>query len=731
MRNGFRIRAAFAGMAAAIAWTCLSEAHGAAPAPRIGLVLEGGSSLGLAHIGVIKWLEEHHVPVHYVAGTSMGGLIGGLYATGASPSEMDQLISQTDWNRVLRNDIPFRQLAYRRKEDARDYPNELEFGLKRGLKFPEGLNSGYTVGLILDRVALPYSQLASFNQLPIPFACVATDLVSGQQHVFRQGSLAMALRSTMSLPAVFSPVRTKSSIMVDGGLLNNLPVDVAKDMGADLIIAVHLQTKSTEVTDNLAALGVLGRSISVVIAANELRSMQKADILLTVPLQEFDSTDYAKSAEIIKLGYEAAASKAELLQRFAVDDATWQQYESDRASRRRTVSAPEFVEVTGTNPRLTKSTEKTLSKNVGELADPAELNNKLTTIFGSGRYSRVNYEGIERNGRNGLLVTVEEKSYAPPTVRPLLALSMTEAHRAEFGIGARITYLDLLLFGSEWRNDILLGTETLGRSAFYAPFGGSHQWFVEPSGFVLNEDDSFYHDKDLYADYRNRQVGGTFDFGHTFGLKSQLRAGYEFAHQWLVSTTKTTPYGEPSGRIGASSLSYHLLGRDDAIVPTRGTDLDAVMQWYDAKPGATEGFPAALAQVKRFQPITRHSSLFFAGSGGTTFGYEHTGLPPFSLGGLPDLPAYGSNEFVTNEFVLGKAGYIERVPHLPPLLLNRVAVLAVAEGGRVNYPQLDPAYPVDISGALVIKTMFGPMEMGAALGADGHHKFFYQIGRIF
>src|SRR5271154_1285343 len=174
---------------------------GGDPAPKrptLGLVLEGGGALGLAHIGVLQWLEEHHIPINYVAGTSMGGLVGGFYATGNSPAEIRELTHEIDWDEVLRGQIPFRDLSYRRKEDAVEYPNSLEFGLKRGVQFPEGFNSGLQVGLLLDRISLPYSEMQSFNDLPTPFACVATDLVSAKRHVFRDGSLAQALRSTMS-----------------------------------------------------------------------------------------------------------------------------------------------------------------------------------------------------------------------------------------------------------------------------------------------------------------------------------------------------------------------------------------------------------------------------------------------------------------------------------------------------------------------------------------------------
>ncbi|HEX3472142.1 MAG TPA: patatin-like phospholipase family protein, partial [Silvibacterium sp.] len=298
--------------------------------PKLGLVLEGGGALGLAHIGVITWLEEHHIPVSYVAGTSMGGLVGGVYATGRSPAEVKDVVETIDWDEVLRGQTPFNNLTFRRKEDARDIPASLQFGLRKGLQLPSGFNSGQQVSMILDNVALPYSEIHSFNDLPIPFACVATDLVSGKAYVFHDGSLSLALRATMSLPGLFTPVRSDDHLFVDGGLLDNLPIGAAKDMGADVVLGVHLETAPLSPEATLSSFGVLGRSISVMIAANQLRSMEQADLLLTVPLHDFSTMDYNKDEAIIKAGYDAAEAKASVLSAFSVDEATWQQYLAER-----------------------------------------------------------------------------------------------------------------------------------------------------------------------------------------------------------------------------------------------------------------------------------------------------------------------------------------------------------------------------------------------------------------
>lgn len=715
----------------ASATTFSQDAGRRAIQPKLGLALEGGAALGLAHIGVLQWLEEHRVPVSYVAGTSMGGLVGGFYATGKSPTEIRTVVEQIDWDQVLRGRIPFQDLAFRRKEDAQDYPNELEFGIKEGIRFPEGFNSGHQVGLILDRIALPYSEMKSFDDLPIPFACVATDLVSGQEHAFRGGSLSQALRATLSIPGIFTPVRTGDSVLVDGGLLDNLPVDVAKAMGSDLVIAVHLQTKPMETNESLSAVGVLGRSISVVVSANELRSMEKADILISVPLAGFGSNDYKKNAAIIRLGYEAAAAKASLLSRFSLDETSWGEYISQREARRKDTPTPQFIEVTGTKPALAKEIRRIFSNDVGQPVDSAKLDRQLTSLLGGGRYSRLGYRMIERDDRQGLLIVADEKEYGPPTVDPLVVIDGSEYDRALFTFGSRITFLDVGSFGSEWRNDVKLGSEYGVRSEYYHPFGGTLRWFVAPQAFAQNNQEDFYSGETLIAEYRNRQGGGAFDVGHRFGRSSELRAGYEAAEQKFSPSVGAPTFGTLQGRIGTTSIRFNRIGRDNPIIPMRGFDLRFRTEWNDANPGAKAGFPLAETQMTMFKPLNIASSVFLGAAGGTTFTYHQTGFPPFSLGGSQNLVAYGTNEFLTNQYFLFKSGYIRRLWHLPPLLGDKIYALGTYEIAKVYDLKTVSSLPTDVAGALVVNTIFGPVIVGAAFGATGHSKFFYRVGRVF
>ena len=181
------------------------------PRPKIGIALEGGGALGLAHIGVLEWFEEHRIPVDYIAGTSMGG----LFATGKTPKELEEIVAQQNWDIIIGGQTPYEDLSYRRKEDARDYPTYIQFGLKKGLSLPAGLNAGHQISLLIDRETLPYADLKSFDDLPTPYRCVATDLVSGKEVVFSDGSLSQAMRATMSIPGLFRPVRNGDQVLVD------------------------------------------------------------------------------------------------------------------------------------------------------------------------------------------------------------------------------------------------------------------------------------------------------------------------------------------------------------------------------------------------------------------------------------------------------------------------------------------------------------------------------------
>ena len=257
--------------------------HAPAPRPAIGLALGGGAARGIAHIGLLRWFEENRIPIDYIAGTSMGGLVGGAYASGLTPAEIYALIKEVDWDLMFLADSPFRYKTFRRKEDARSFPGLVDFGLKDGLKLPSGLNSGQRIELLLDRIALPYYGMHDFDELPTPFRCVAADIRTGDPLVLHSGSFARALRATMAIPAVFTPVVIDGHLLVDGGVMNNVPADVVKAMGADLAIAVNVSSSTEPASAPTTLFGVLGQTVDSVLTTGTRQALKSADVIV-VPI---------------------------------------------------------------------------------------------------------------------------------------------------------------------------------------------------------------------------------------------------------------------------------------------------------------------------------------------------------------------------------------------------------------------------------------------------------------
>jgi NTE family protein len=719
--------------------TCYGTAQevptpGPAGRPKLGLVLEGGGALGLAHIGVLQWMEEHRIPVSYIAGTSMGGLVGGIYATGRSPAEVREITNGINWDDVLRGQTPFQDLSFRRKQDAHEVPNSLEFGLRKGLQFPGGFNTGQQVSLILDRVALPYSELKSFNDLPIPFACVATDLVSGKPHVFRSGPLSLALRSTMSLPGIFTPVRTGDHIYADGGLLNNIPIDVAKEMGADIVIGIHLETEPISPTAPLSSFAVLGESISVMIASNELRSMEQADLLVSVPLQKYNALDYGAADAIIKAGYDAAASKAKVLSAFSVSEAEWQQYLANRTARRKTTPVPEFVQVTGTAPELAESVEQRLAVDVGKPVDTARLDGQMLRLQGQGRFANVGYSMVEKDGKQGLEIRTESKPYAPPTVRPILLIDGSDYNNVLFSMGARITFLDFGSYRSELRSDVIIGSQYALDSEYYHPFTPTSNWFVAPRGAGNSVQSYVFNGDTQIATYRTRQVLGGVDVGYGFGTTGELRLGYEGGYEKLspqIGNSSVLP--TVTGGTGDVRLQFQLNTLDNPVIPRSGQSLLLYTKGYNVNPAAPGPFPLSEVQSQSFFRLSEPSSVFFGASGGSSYGYK-AGIPAFSLGGSQRLVAWNTNELYTNQYFLGQLGYIRELTKLPPLLGSNIEFIGLAEVGKTYKLALGPKppnLPLDGAAGIIVNTIFGPVELAGAIGDYGRGRFFFRIGRIF
>ena len=707
-----------------------SLAH--APRPKIGLALEGGGALGLAHIGVLQWFEEHHIPIDYIAGTSMGGLVGGLYATGMSPEELRDLVQQQNWDVIIGGRTQYQNLSFRRKEDLRAYPNSLVVGLKNGLTLPAGLNAGQEISLLIDRETLPYSRLASFDQLPIPFRCVATDLVSGQQVVFSQGSLARAMRATMSIPGLFAPVRDGDKVYVDGGLLRNLPSDVVRKMGADVVIAVHLETAPVKPEGIQSLFTVLGRSVDVVVHENEIRALAGADLIVNVNLRDFNSLDYPKSKLIIEKGENAAQEKARILAPYSLDDAGWLAYLQARNARKFSlVPAPQFVRVEGAGAEAKKQLERLFQPLVNKPLDTKSLEKLLNRLTAAGRYDSAGYHIAEENGRPGLVVSVREKSYAPPSLQFAFAMDGTESDNVNITLASRLTFMDVAGFRSEWRTDVLFGNTYGVSSELYRPFTASSKWFFAPHADAADSAFYIYRKSDPLADYRFSRANIGMDFGYGFSRFAEVRAGYEVGFLNARLRLGAPQFASVEGRTGDFKFHFLFDHTDDPVFPRRGFGAETTFRWFESSPGAAQQFPAMQLNLRYFQPITKPASLFVAAEGGSTFGYQGTGIPQFFLGGPLRLSAYGTNELYGNQYFTFRTGYLHQIASLPPFLGKNIYVIGDYEFGKMYGFANESKFPNDFAGGVIAQTAFGPFFIGGSVGDSGHQKWFFQLGRVF
>ena len=508
------------------------------------------------------------------------------------------------------------------------------------------------MSLIIDRFALPYSEIGSFNDLPIPFACVATNLVTGKAEVFRSGSLSSALRATMSIPGVFTPVTGKDGTFADGGLLNNIPIDIAKKMGADIVLGVHLETAPLSPNAKLNTFAVLGRSVDVMISANELRSMEDADLMITVPALEVQLHGLQARKRNHPGRIRGRCGKRESSRVLLRRPGHLGSVPRSAGSPAQILPVPEFVAVSGANGNLSQQVADPHVFHRGKPIDFEELNQRILELNGLGRFSSINYSLTEKNGQQGLTMDTNEKSYAPPLVQPLILIDGSNFENAQFNLGARITFLDVGGFRSEWRNDFILFSEYGLRSEYYHPFTPKSRWFIAPRGSIDDVPLYIYEENTQIATYRAKSGAGGVDLGRIYGRSGEFRMGYEGGWQKYSRQSGDPTLPTFSGAFGDIRFQYKLDLLDEAVLPRQGHYVLGGFRWTNTSPIATNQYPVLEGSSINYFKVSEPSSIFINGFGGTTFNYA-TGLPQFSLGGSVRLVAYGQNELLVEQILPG------------------------------------------------------------------------------
>src|SRR5579859_1486838 len=704
--------------------------------PRVGLALSGGGALGLVEIGVIRWMEENHIPVDRVAGTSMGAIIGAMYATGMSPAEIESFAKKINWDEALLPEPGYTQLSYRRKQDHRDYLINAPLGLKHGLSGPNGVNPGQQVGLLLDRIAFPESGVTNFDDLPIPFRCVATDMQSGEAIVLGDGSLAQSVRASMAIPGVFTPVELKGRLLADGGMVQNIPVETVKSMGAEKIIAVELRLPPGDVAQLGSLVGVLSRAIDVMITQNERLSLALATTKISVDMKGFWVTDYNRVDELIKLGYKTAAADSADLQRYAIQDpAEWQAYLDERNARKRApIKKVDSILVTGSDGDTNQRIQDQLSRDKDKPLDLHTLEMQLTRIAGTGQFDDLGYEGFVQNGVPALRVTAHDKTYGPPFVDLAVNVDGSGVAAFDFSAGARLTFMDVAHRGGEWRNDVLFGSSNLAATEFYQPIDLSH-FFVAPYAFASKFARNSFNGLTRVAVFGDERAGGGFDIGYDSGRRSEFRIGYEIFDGKLSPLIGAAGLPIVHGSTGEFRARYVWDGQDSPSVPSRGSRVVATMSRVLQSPGLARPINQIDVQTSNVIPLGGKTSLFSDLAGGTTLRGSAGPFQVFALGGQFRLGAYLPEEFLGNHYAYASLGFRRELYRLPQLVGKKIYWGGWYEAGSAFGTRANDPGPVAVRGTfdlgVIADTFVGPIAIAGSVSPTGQSRVNFSIGRVF
>jgi NTE family protein len=703
--------------------------------PTVGVAFGGGSARGIAHIGVIQWFEENHIPIDVAAGTSMGGLVGGAFATGMSASELRALISGTDWD-MLFGSSSFQFKNLRRKEDARSYPSRLEFGLKKGFAPPPALNDGQQVDLLLARMTAAYYGLERFDDLPTPFRVVAVDLLRGEKVVLDNGPFATALRATMSLPGIFPPVQRDGQVLVDGGALDNIPADVVKGFGVSAVIAIDVGLPPKSTVD-YSIFGLLGQTVDAMMRTATRAALASADMTIAVDMEGFGSLDWRRADELIARGHQAAENHRDELLKCRLSDADWTVWAANRAGRRRTaVPQPSFVTTEGFASSDAAFVQHELAKHLDRPFDIRLLETDLTALSGLDRYQSVDWRMTTEGGRTGLLVQAREKIYAPPFLMLGLIVENTTSENFRAQLAARYLAFDAVGSGSELRIDGALGADPSIGASLYKPIGAT-RFFVRGTAGANRRTFNFISNDAIVAEYRESRVGAEGALGFNLSRVSELSGGFYGGR--VNDTIRAGDPGLPelSGAETLARLRWVLDQQDSEVIPSRGLRLITSLSQTIASPEVTgaartnKNVTQAELSLSSFYPVGPRYRLFAAFAGGTSFDDHPLPTRQFTVGYPFVLDAFTPGERRGDHYAALTLGAMRRIGRLPDFLGGPVFAGAWLENGSVFSTHQNADFNSQIGVGIVTETVVGPIFLGTSAGFDGGWRVRFGVGRIF
>jgi len=723
-----------------LAVLCLLAAFAAAahdgPRPRIGLVLAGGGAKGSAHIGVLKVLEELRIPIDAIAGTSMGALVGGGYAAGLSADEMDTAVTSVDWNQLFDDDPPRAEWPMRRKEESLRPTFGFSIGRRDGkFSLPKGAISGQEVLLYLSQLTKDAEGANHFDQLPIPFRAVATDLETGEMVVMDQGPLPIAMRASMAVPGVFAPLETDDRIYVDGGLVRNLPVDIAREMGVDRLIVVKLDSDPPTRKQLSTVLGSIGQMVNFVFAQNEARSLSEIDpqrdILVRPQLGDIGSGDFNRGPEAIATGVAAARQVSDQLAGLAVSREEYAAWRASVMRRRQPVERIDEVRVVGLERVSAELFESVVADHEDKPLDRDQLKNDLNRLYGRGEFERINYRVEREDGRNLLIVDAIEKSWGPGYLSFGLGLTSDFEGDNRFGLRANYRQTWMNALGGEWLSSVSLGNEPRLFSEFYQPFDSARSAFVAPYIDLGKLPLSIFQGNNRVARYDIARYRIGLDVGTTLGRFAEFRLGL-VASQVDADVDTGSPL-VPVVQSKETGLRARMLHdtRDSGGIARRGNFVEASLFAPLKDLGADEQYfrtELKAGKAVSFGPNTLTLNL----SGGTAFGDEMLFYDQFPLGGFLKLSGYANEQFRGNQYALGSLVLQHQIATLTPPLGKGLYLGGSLEVGR-QWDVIEVLNPSETRyGSSLFfgaDTWLGPFFFGFGISGQGDTAGYIVLGK--
>lgn len=715
------------------AWVGATASADETARPKVGLALAGGGAKGGAHVGILKVLEENNIPVDFIAGTSMGSIIGGLYASGVSADELDQKLRELDWADLLRDTPPRQDLSFRRKEDDARYLLGVELGLKgRRLVWPTGLISGQELFFVLQSLTLPVAGVEDFDELPIPFRAVATDVNTGKKVVLDHGNIATAMRASMAIPSVFSAVEIDGKLLVDGGLSDNVPVDVVRSMGADIVIAVDLGAPLSDFEVG-SFLQIYQQTMRMLTRVNMEPQLANADLVLVPEVSRYGTLEFDALDDIIRKGLEEGEARKPEFIDLALSPDSYAEHLARRSVNRRPDPTVDFVRFEGNERVPDQIIQNQLRLTTGQRLDLSQLSSDLGRVFGLGDFKSVDFY-IEQDDERGtgVVIRTEEKPWGPNYLNFGFFLETDLDGDTELGLLTNFTATRLNTWGAEWRNDLLVGGDTGIYSEYYQPLGFAGRWFVAPSLEVRRDHLPFYEEGQEVAELDVKRSELSLSIGYEFDVGAEVRIGLNRG-----SASAKVESGElPRDVInevdlddidyGGIEFGFRTDRLDRVPFPLRGSRMGFDAFFSDEALGADDSYnrlELSMALIRSF------GKNIFLGSldGGASPGGDLPEYDVFRLGGLLSFSGFAEGELRGQYFGVARLGYYRNV-------FSKYYAGGWFEGGNVWDDSEDIGSDTLIYTTTIFigrETIVGPIYLAYGQAERGKNKVYLSMGKTF